>query len=292
MNPNVLLLLSLLLPRQAGAAPQDAKAVAVFQAMQAKYASAQTLTFVTTSKRYSEKGGKKGLVETVRDQVEARRSGLFHEEKVSTKPAQAIQREVSVSDGKTLWIYDSKDKQYMKTPAEGLVGKVAASTGAPGSFFLRPDDLTGLTDPKSGIALRYLGKEKIAGVMCDKVEIHYPSPMAEIPASAQTYYIDGNHLMRRLTGQMKFKSEISITVIDVQSTTLDKKLPDSRFTFTPPPGATEKKLPTGTRRFLIPRRIISRLKMKDSLDRKITPGVAILAVCSVKYFAGLTRLFR
>ena len=67
--------------------------------------------------------------------------------------------------------------------------------------------------------------------------------MAEIPASTQMYYIDGNHLMRRLTQQMNFKSEKSTTVIDVQSTTLDKKLPDSMFTFTPPPGATEKKLP-------------------------------------------------
>lgn len=243
MNLTLVLLTALLLPKQAPADPQEAKARNLFQQMQAKYTAAKTLTAVTTTKTYREKDGKKRLTVSVREQFDARRPSYFREEQLSQKSGQAVHRAETVSDGKTIWTYEEKDKRYIKTPVGSLLGNFVSSVGAPGDFFLFPEHSDGFTKPNPGITLRYLGKEKIAGADCDKIEVQIASPMKEIPASVQTYYLDAKHLVRRLVSLMKFKDETYTTEIDIQSTALDKNLPDALFTFNPPPGAVEKELP-------------------------------------------------
>jgi outer membrane lipoprotein-sorting protein len=243
MNLPLTLFAVLLLPQQTAHNPQGARARALFQEMQTTYNAAKTLTFTQTTKVYSEKDGKKHLDTSTREQFKARRPLFFRMEVLSENPSQVVHHTEAVSDGTFVWNYDDQNRQYIKSPVGGIYANLFSSTGAPGSFFLFPEHSAGLLKPTPSITLLYLGSEEVAGIKCDKVEVHLASHTDYLPSSVQTYYIGADHLLRRLVGQMKIEGKLYITVIDIQSTEVNKELPDALFTFAPPSGATQKEMP-------------------------------------------------
>ena len=243
MKLNLLFVAVLLLPYRADAGQQDAKAQQLLQQMQATYANAKTMTATTMTREYVEKNGTRSLNRTVRENLEAQRPSSFRVDSTSEKPGQAPHKEEAVSNGASVWNYDAQAHQYIKTSVDSPLTAITAAAGGPGAFFLHPQRLEDIAKPNPLITLRYAGREKIASVECDKVEVHLASPVEGVPSSVQTYYIGPNHLLRRLTSQMKFAHQLSFTAIDVQTKVLDRKIPDLRFVFTPPPGATQKELP-------------------------------------------------
>ena len=243
MNLNLVLFAAMLLPNQTDLTPLEAKAQKLMQEMQAKYNAAKTLTVTTKTNVYVNKNGKKQLQRSTTQEVEAQRPSSFRMETSSNNFTQAIHREETISDGKFVWNYDDQSKQYTKVPSGGLLANLTSSLGTPGNFFLSLEQSDALLKPNPLVTMHYIGGEKIAGVVCEKVEVHFQSPEASLPSTVQTYYIGTDHILRRLVSQMKFKNQLSTTVIEVQATSLDKELPDSLFVFTPPPGATQKKLP-------------------------------------------------
>ena len=243
MNLKLVLLLASLLRHQNDPAPQEAKARNLMQAMQAKYSAAKTLIVSITTQVFIEKNGNKRMDRSAKQQVEAQRPASFRMQTASENSAHVRHSEKTLSDGKSLWNYEEQSKQYMQVSAGGMLAQLASSLGTPGDFFMWPDYLDAFLKPNPLVTLRYIGSEKIEGRECETVEVHLAPPAESIPATVQTYYIGTNHLLRRLVSQMVLKDTTYTTVIDIQSTVLDKKLPGSLFVFAPPPGAVRKEVP-------------------------------------------------
>lgn len=147
------------------------------------------------------------------------------------------------SDGKTMYIYSPKDKQYMKMPAPATLTQMAGVSGV------------GSGDPSQiGAQLQAIfgnGKKlpdrNVGGTPVFVLQSTQSQQSQDGKSSLQlvaTAFIDkANYLLRQLTiqatrsqGTQKVVETITLTFASQQ---VNPNLPDSVFAFTPPAGAKE-----------------------------------------------------
>ena len=131
-----------------------------------------------------------------------------------------------ISDGKTLWNYRPEDKQVMVSPmSQAVQGRV------PSTF------LAGLGNLKLDFQVRW-GKEPSA-----KENYYLELTPNEFQGSLEKLFLLIDRENFRIL-QAKIQDVMgNTTQISFSKTQFDNRLPDSLFTFTPPPGVETFKLP-------------------------------------------------
>ncbi len=194
------------------AAGQEGRALSILEAASARYEAASTVCadFVQTLSvplLSQENHGKGRLCQAQPDRFTMR----FDD------PA----GDVVVMDGTYVWIYykSADPKTVLRLPV----------ADAPGGFDLHREFLE---RPAEKYRISYAGIERIGGR-----DTHH---ILLVPKDATSYvaaevWIDGSdHLLRRV--KIEEENE-SVRTLELSNVTLDAKVPDGWFTFTPPPGA-------------------------------------------------------
>ncbi len=138
-----------------------------------------------------------------------------------------------VMNGNTMWTYFPKTNQYMKSDISGLKDLTQASGG---DMALQTKKM--VTQMLDTMDFKYLGTEKVAGRKAYKL-LATPKPgkkpEAGLLGGSATVWIDAQY-WEVLGMESKIKNQGSFS-FHYRSIEYNPTLPDSLFTFTPPPGA-------------------------------------------------------
>jgi outer membrane lipoprotein-sorting protein len=151
------------------------------------------------------------------------------------------------SDGKTMYVYSPKEREYIKMPAPASLaqaGGAGVGTGDPSQIgtqlqMLFSQNAKKLADRKVGGKLVFV----IQSTQSDKAQDGQSS--SQMTATA---FIDkATYLVRQIVisdsrsrGNQKMSQQITITFASQQ---INPVLPDSAFVFKPPAGAKERQMP-------------------------------------------------
>ena len=209
-----LLLLGLVwFPGQAVAAPGDPTTIPeLIAAVEATYASA---TSIRADFVQIQKSGAMGTEDRQHGRLSAERPRKL---RVETGPPGLPAQSTMVSNGKTLWIYNARDKQVIEMPELGAgndMGILLEDLGKLGALY----DVTLLPQnpPKPSFTVQLVPKK--AGAI----------KSLQLTLSKQKFLVQNLVLIN----QMNDVTEMNFTMVR-----MNQDIPDGEFTFVAPPGVT------------------------------------------------------
>jgi outer membrane lipoprotein-sorting protein len=153
---------------------------------------------------------------------------------------------IIVCDGKKMWIYDGQGNQYMSQVQPKSIDMFLPNGGAVGAASLS----------KAAKAATYAGTAKVGGVDTNIVQFTQAGKQVKVWIGAKDSMIyrivaDSTDAERKMLEQIMKRSKKpmpklkgrSVTTIEFSNVQVDKPLPASLFTFRPPAGAKELKVP-------------------------------------------------
>ena len=152
------------------------------------------------------------------------------------------------SDGKTMYIYSPKDKEYMKMPAPTSFAQPGGMSGVASGD---PSQIGAQLQAIFGQGAKKLPDRSVGGKPVFVLQSTRSGQSQDGQSSfsmTSTALIDkATYMLRQLTleavqnqGAQKAKQTISVTFASQQ---INPQLPDSIFVFTPPAGAKERQMP-------------------------------------------------
>ncbi len=151
------------------------------------------------------------------------------------------------SDGKTMYIYSPKEKQYMKMPAPASMAQPGASPVGAGD----PSQIGAQLQMIFGADAKKLSDRNVDGrpmhVLQSTRTEQSEDGKSGFKVTATAYVDKATFMLRQLTldatqsqGTQKMTQTI---VVSFASQQINPNLPDSVFVFKPPAGATERQMP-------------------------------------------------
>lgn len=159
----------------------------------------------------------------------------------------AMAKTTVVGDGKTTYVYMAGMNQYMKQAQKGGAD-MATNRVMNGAF-------------QKGASYTYVGSKPVTGKPCHVIKVDFPAGAPGLPAGMKpniTVYIDqSTGRPRQVVNSMKMPmpsgqpgapqgkqaSSTLVTTSVLVKETLNAPIANSVFSFTPPKGATEAKMP-------------------------------------------------
>jgi outer membrane lipoprotein-sorting protein len=137
---------------------------------------------------------------------------------------------LTVSDGKTVFLYGLKENQYRKSDPGPDGRNIQTPLGEPISGFFRPQTI-GMA--RRDVSPTYAGKESLEGMDCDVVELAATGTRA--PGSTTRYFISSkDHLIHQLVTSFKEGDATFTTSVRLKNVRTDLPIDDASFQWTPP----------------------------------------------------------
>lgn len=152
------------------------------------------------------------------------------------------------SDGKTMYIYSPKDKQYMKMPAPTSLAQGATNPMAAGD----PSQIGAQLQMMFGADAKKLPDRSLGGrpmlVIQSNRSGQSQDGKSKFAMTATAFIDKATYMLRQLVldatqtqGNQKMVQKITVSFASQQ---INPNLPDSLFVFKPPAGATLRQMPT------------------------------------------------